>query len=222
MAAGTRSRWPRCHDRAVRVDLQTDAGRAKVGWRHVFVSAVVAAVLFELGKTDWPVSRQKRIGQFLCRNRRAGLSLAWVYYAVQILLLGASSPESMSMPMALRGMGPSQHWCSWVPTRSQLLYRRQLQHHPHPAEVTVATVARWRRLAARELPPKITLLSGVVLLRIIVESGSASGVWCPRRVAETRQAVKQGCSAYLAVLPAIALSSESTTPQLSNVSPRDA
>lgn len=156
MAAGTRSRWPRCHDRAVRVDLQTDAGRAKVGWRHVFVSAVVAAVLFELGKTDWPVSRQKRIGQFLCRNRRAGLSLAWVYYAVQILLLGASSPESMSMPMALRGMGPSQHWCSWVPTRSQLLYRRQLQHHPHPAEVTVATVARWRRLAARELPPKIT------------------------------------------------------------------
>jgi len=64
--------------------------QAKVGWRDVWVGAVVTAVLFEAGK--WLISLYLGKSSVTSSFAAAGslvVLLVWVYYSAQIFLLGA-------------------------------------------------------------------------------------------------------------------------------------
>lgn len=63
---------------------------AKIQWRHVWVGAVITAILFEIGRfgLSFYLGRQSTVSSFGAAGSLV-LLLMWVYYASCILLLGA-------------------------------------------------------------------------------------------------------------------------------------
>jgi membrane protein len=63
---------------------------AKIGWRDVWVGALVTAVCFSLGKTvlAWYVGRSATVSPFGAAGSLVALTV-WVYYSAQILFFGA-------------------------------------------------------------------------------------------------------------------------------------
>jgi membrane protein len=63
---------------------------AKIGWRDVWVGALVTALCFSLGKTvlAWYVGRSATVSPFGAAGSLVALTV-WVYYSAQILFWGA-------------------------------------------------------------------------------------------------------------------------------------
>lgn len=142
---------------------------AKVAWRDVWVGAGVTAVLFEIGKFA--------IGLYLGKSDLADsfagagslvILLAWVYYAAQIFLLGAEFTKvyATAHGSAQGSNEPPQAASPEVPTKSGAeLAGEQVV----TAETVRGELDRRSAKAAADLLPRLLLLGGVSLLRLIAD-----------------------------------------------------
>jgi membrane protein len=93
----------------------------KIDWEHVWIGALVTAVLFELGKFVIGLYLGKsNMTQSLAAAGSIVILLAWVYYAAQIFLLGAEFTKAFADE---RGSHAAQH----AMARSKDLARQKAQ-----------------------------------------------------------------------------------------------
>ncbi|RCW72472.1 YihY/virulence factor BrkB family protein [Pseudorhodoferax soli] len=139
---------------------------AKVAWRDVWVGAAVTALLFEVGKLLIGLY----LGKSALANSFAGAGalvvlLAWVYYAAQIFLLGAEFTKVYA-----HAHGSARGQTAATPVQLTAADARKPAEPGAQAPAPQAAVSHWTAHASRELLPKLALLGGLVLLRIVVES----------------------------------------------------
>nr|WP_145546074.1 YihY/virulence factor BrkB family protein [Variovorax boronicumulans] len=141
---------------------------AKVAWRDVWVGAVVTALLFEVGKLLIGLY----LGKSALANSFAGAGalvvlLAWVYYAAQIFLLGA---EFTKVYAHAHGSAKDKPPATPVQLTAADARKPAAAAAPQAVHAPAAAISHWTAHASRELLPKLALLGGLVLLRIVVES----------------------------------------------------
>ncbi|MGC3987430.1 MAG: YihY/virulence factor BrkB family protein [Pseudorhodoferax sp.] len=145
---------------------------ARVAWRDVWVGAVVTALLFEVGKL--------LIGLYLGKSALSSsfagagalvVLLAWVYYAAQIFLLGAEFTKVYAYTHgSARDREPATPVQLTAADAGKATAAAPVPPASAAAPAPAAAVSRWTVHASRELLPRLALLGGLVLLRILVES----------------------------------------------------
>lgn len=119
---------------------------AQVEWRHVWIGAVVTALLFEVGKLG--------LGYYLGRESTASgfgaagsvvLLLLWVYYASAILLFGAEFTQVYARE--------SGHAIQPSPGAISLTAEERAEEEPTPASAAAKAVPEETRIIAIAVPP---------------------------------------------------------------------
>ena len=143
---------------------------AKVAWHDVWVGAAVTALLFEVGKFLIGLY----IGKSALASSFAGagalvILLAWVYYAAQIFLLGA---EFTKVYAHTHGSARDRD----LENLAERATAEPAASSTRPTAVTAVKegsakqqVSAQTVKASRDLLPRLLLLGGVVLLRIVVQ-----------------------------------------------------